>query len=156
MRRFICKILLISTFFIGLGAIADGVLKAVIPSKREFSEINQIRIIKVVNSSNEQVQFRMILPNIDENLDETIAQKKVKKICPRMNANSKIAWDKTKIFKIICLPLAQIRVNSRAKKSYLELKLFQFFSHQRNNCARNLDCACNVSRFGKMSDDINA
>lgn len=65
MRRFITKILLISTFFIGLGAIADGILKALNLNELECKR-QRIRIVKIENNSTENVQFQMILPNFDK------------------------------------------------------------------------------------------
>jgi hypothetical protein len=85
MIRFITKILLISTFFIGLGAIADGVLKTVNPTKNQFafeqkSECNmqQIKVIQFSNTE-KQPQIQMMLPKIEElpKIETPIAHKKV-------------------------------------------------------------------------------
>lgn len=73
MLHFLFRILLVSTFFIGLGAIADRVSKSLIPTKDECvteqkaeCEATKIRVIKIENASREQFQYRMILPNINE------------------------------------------------------------------------------------------
>ncbi len=88
MIRFLTRILLISTFFIGLGAIADGVLKVLKPVNNQFvfepqSEYHKVKIVKLERQSSEQYQFRMLLPNIDEfpitemTIDAPLAKKKV-------------------------------------------------------------------------------
>lgn len=90
MIRFITKILLVSVFFIGLGAIADGILQTVTQTKNEFvfeqkSDCNKskIKVVKFESSEQGQYQFRMMLPNIDElpthegTFEKPIAQKKV-------------------------------------------------------------------------------
>lgn len=85
MIRFITRILLISIFFIGLGAIAEGVLKAINPTKNQFvfeqkseCETNKIKVIRF-SKVDAQPQFQMMLPSLQElpKIDEPIAQKKV-------------------------------------------------------------------------------
>ena len=90
MIRFITKILLVSVFFIGLGAIADGILQTVTQTKNDFvfeqkSECNKskLKVVKFESSEQGQYQFRMMLPNFDEppnhevTFEKPIAQKKV-------------------------------------------------------------------------------
>lgn len=85
MIRFITNILLVSLFFTGLGAIADGVLKFVIPTKNQFAveqksecEMQRIKVIRFPNTE-KQTQIQMILPKIDEvqQFEKPIAQKRV-------------------------------------------------------------------------------
>lgn len=88
MIRFFTRVLLISTFFIGLGAITDKAFESLFPTKNELvsnerincdlpkiKQINyvrknpQIKTIKIENTSNlgeKQFQFQMILPHIEE------------------------------------------------------------------------------------------
>lgn len=88
MIRFVTRVLLISTFFIGLGAITDTAFESLFSAKNELvsndkikcdlskiKQINyvrknpQIKVIKVENTSNlgeKQFQFQMILPQIEE------------------------------------------------------------------------------------------
>lgn len=84
MIRFINRILLISTFFIGLGAIADGIWKSVNPTRNQLvfeqkseCEMQRIKVIQFSNTG-KQPQIQMILPKIQELpiTNEPIAQKK--------------------------------------------------------------------------------
>jgi len=92
MIRFIARILIVTTFFIGLGAFADTALRNLAPDyqrltidKRPDCQRTRLKLIKVdeVTPAPSQIQFRMILPNLDQTTEaetifaEPIARKKV-------------------------------------------------------------------------------
>ncbi len=105
MIRFICRILLISTFFIGLGAIVDKAKDDLFPAQNylisnEQTECERVQPIKIINipeqpkikvikmekvsaSSEKPIQFQMLLPNIDqlpqndEQNEDSLAQRKI-------------------------------------------------------------------------------
>lgn len=90
MIRFITKILLVSVFFIGLGAIADGLLNSISSTKndlvieqRSVCPKSQIKVVKLEGSDQSQYKFRMMLPTIDElpdhevTIEKPIVQKKI-------------------------------------------------------------------------------
>jgi hypothetical protein len=92
MIRFISRIVLVTTFFIGLGAVADTALNFLSPGNHRLTidkgsdcQRTRFKMIKVDNGNSAQrlIQFRMILPNLDQTdqvetiIAEPIARKKV-------------------------------------------------------------------------------
>ena len=105
MIRFISRILFISIFFIGLGAIVEKVQDNLFPAQNylisnDSAECERIQPIKVINtnepakikiikmekvsaSSEKPIQFQMLLPNIDqlpqndELNEDSLAQRKI-------------------------------------------------------------------------------
>ena len=78
MKTFFTNIIIISTFFISIGAIGDSVWKALNSKEVEY-EVQRIRIIKIEKSSAENIKFQMILPNFDEleKVEKPIAENRV-------------------------------------------------------------------------------